>query len=325
MDYSVFIFILTLILIPIILGVIASVLYYIYDAMTTSRKGSLKNLVSRSFLSDFKKRNNIFLPEGIKNSLNYVLILYLIISLILTYIIADFVYFNTLNLKFNLVLLSFCLTIPLAFSGINHSSPQLYTTSKRYFLTFFDYYIPILLSILSLIILISSYGINLSDLSIMDILSFQNTSQIQLFDGIIPSLFIFLNPFAAIAFFTGMMGIFRTYRKDFYKENSINQKLFSKILRNVCFLSIILLFVFLFIGGGYFFNENLILNILMCSFISIIIIFALSLIDYGRPKLFIERKIWSSINLPLIFSMLALMYSIFLLFFDFSFINLILN
>ena len=262
MEYSVFVFILTLIFIPIIIGIVASILFYIYDTLTTTHKGSLKNLVSRNFLSDVKKRKNILFQDGIKNSINYILLLYFGISLLLTYLVADFLIFNSLNLKFNVIIILFCFILPLIFSGINYSSQQLYKSSKYFFQTLIEYYVPIVLSILSIFILLYSYGIDLSELSLGDISSFQNTSQIRIFEGIFPALFLIINPFAALSFFTCMMGIFRTYRKESYKVNSINIKLFSKVLRNICFLGIILLFVFIFLGGGYFFNQNLFSNLL---------------------------------------------------------------
>jgi len=325
MDYSVFVFILTLILIPITIGILASILFYIYDALTTSHKGSLKNLVSRHYLSDLKKKKNIFLQDGVKNSVNYVLFLYLVVSLLLTYLVADFLIFNTLNLKFDVIIILFCLIIPLVFTGINYTSNQLYRSSKEFFKTLLDYYIPIVLSLLSIFILLYSYGIELSELSIDNISSFQNSAQIRVFNEMVPALFLIINPFAAIAFFTSMMGLFRTYRRDFYRNNSINEKLFSKILRNICFFGIVLLFVFLFIGGGYFFDQNLLMNLIMCALVSLFLIIIISIIDYGRPKIFIDRKIWNSINIPLIFSILAVLYSIILLFVNFSFITLILN
>ena len=298
MDYSAFVFILTLIFIPIVIGILASILFYIYDALTTSHKGSIKNLGSKRFLSVFKKKKKIFLPDGVKNGLNYVLLLYFVSSLLLTYIVADFLIFNTLNLEFDVIIILFCLVIPLIFSGINYTSNQLYRSSKEFFKTLLDYYAPIVLSLISIFILMYSYGIDLSELSLDSISSFQNSAQIRLFNEMVPALFLIINPFAAIAFFTGMMGIFRTYRRDFYRSNSINEKLFSKILRNICYFGIVLLFVFLFIGGGYFFDQDLLMNLIMCTLISLFLIIIISIIDYGRPKLFIVRKIWSSINIP---------------------------
>jgi len=308
MDYSIFVFIIKLIFIPILIGLISALFYYIYLSITSSCRIDLSSIKTFSFI---KKNKNLFLENGIKNCFNYVLCLYFIVAIILTFLIGDVLYYNALGLNFDLIIILFCILIPLIFSGINYKSQDLLNPSKEFFSTIIEYYVPILLSILSILIILGHYSIDLSGLTISNITDFQNNSKINLGITEIPAFFLIINPFAAVAFFTGIMGGFRTYKKEFYINNKINQKLFSKILRNVSFFAMNSLFVLLFMGGGHFFSNNHRLwNVVSCILTTFILILIISLIDYGRPKLFIERKIWNFINIPLLFSILSVIYSI---------------
>jgi len=320
MDYSFLIFLIILIIVPIIILFISSILFYIYDILTSSNKSVIKDRNLRSNI-----RKNLFFKQERRMTLNLIILIYLILAIFLTYIIADILYFNILNLKLNIILIIFCLIIPVFFSGINYKSQKIYFASKELFKITFDYFIPILLSILSLIILLLGFGLDLSELNLLDIKNFQLNSQLKMIDLIFPALFIIINPFAAIAFFSGVIGIIRTYRGDIYNSNKINQKIFSKFLRNVSSFALILLFIFLFIGGGYFYRDFIIANLIMFIIICIVSIILISLIDFDRPKLFIERRIWNFINIPMLFSIIALVYSILFLFFNNSLIFLVLN
>ncbi|MHA1293915.1 MAG: hypothetical protein ACTSQJ_14755 [Promethearchaeota archaeon] len=272
--------------------------------------------LSSKLLLDIRK--NLFFNQEKKYILNFIILIYIIIAILLTYVITDFLITDLFKFKINIILIFFLIFIPSGiFSSIYFKNQQISSKSKEFFSSIWDYNIPILLSILSIYILMLGYGKDISNLSTLEIVQLQQNSRIDIFKIVIPAFFIIINPFAAIAYLTGIIGIFRTYRHENYINNELNQKIFTKILRNVSFFFLISLFLIIFIGGGgVFFIENIFINLLLFIFIYLVFTFFIALIDSNRPKLFIERKILNYFNVPIIFSLLAIFYSLFLLYFN---------
>ncbi len=317
-------FLIILVLMPLLILAIGSILFYLYEFLTNAIITNTREQPLFKRFTDIRER--LFFKQDDKLILNILIVIYLLTALFLAFIIIDyfnltFIIMNFYNfpifkVNLDLIIILFCLIMPLLFTGINYTNEQLSLSSKNFFNIIINYYLPIIFSILSIIILLWNYEINLKLLNIEDIMSFQNTSYIKFNELRFPAYFIIINPFAAVAFFTGMIGIFRTYRSESFVNNELNQKSFSKILRNTSFFVLILIFVLLFLGGGNIFDQNIQLNTLVSLFIILIIIIIIILIDYDRPKLFIERKL-GGLTIPLIFSILSIIYSIFLTNFDF--------
>jgi hypothetical protein len=267
-----------------------------------------------NLFADFRK--NIFFKKEGNFILNLVIVLYLTAAIFLTFLIMDILLYNVFELNFNILLILFCLILPLIFTGLNYKSQQLSSSSKFFFNNIFDYYIPIILSVLSLILFLIGEGFSLTNLNFTDFIDKQIIPSIKLYDVILPAFFIIINPFSAIAFLTGLIGIFREYRSDAYSNNKINQKFFSKILQNISIFAFIIIFVFLFLGGGYFFGQNLLANISMSISLSFLIVLIIAFIDYDRPISFIERKVGKLFSVPMVFSIISLFYTAFLLYFN---------
>ena len=56
------------------------------------------------------------------------------------------------------------------------------------------------------------------------------------------------------------------------------------------------------------------INISFCLGIIVLI----AVIDNGRPKLFVERDLWNYITVPMFFAILAILYSCFIILFNFG-------
>ncbi len=311
MDYFLFNSIGLLLVFLLLILIVSSLLFHFYFYISCSHKELTKTKLRGNFLSDIRK--NFFFKKEEQVLLNIILILYLLITIFLTFFIVDIYFFGLYELKFDLVLILICLFIPIFFSGVNYKSYQLNLSSKSFFSNIFNYFIPIILSIFSLIIFLLGQGFNLENLNLTYLIDLQIITSIKVNEILLPALFIIINPFSAIAFLTGLLGIFRMYRSDGFINNKINQKSFSKILRNISLFIFTVLFVFLFFGGGYFFGQNFPANISMNLIICVIIIIIIAFLDYERPQMFIERKVGKIFNIPMIFSIISLIYSAFLI------------
>ncbi|MHA1272412.1 MAG: hypothetical protein ACTSQS_03150 [Promethearchaeota archaeon] len=165
------------------------------------------------------------------------------------------------------------------------------------------------MSILSIYLILGIYESSLH-FSLIEILTFQNIRKMIICNNYeLNAFFFFLNPFACLAFFTSIIGIYRSYKRDFYKLNILNQKLFTKILRTCISFTFLLLFLIIFFDGILIFN-NLILDFGLIFVITLILAIIIAFIDADRPQSFVERTAWKSINVPLLLSLLAIFYSI---------------
>ncbi|MHA1149999.1 MAG: hypothetical protein ACTSR8_17315 [Promethearchaeota archaeon] len=313
MEYSLFSNIILIIIIPFIIMSLGTIFYSIYAFLVNPHKDLQLKWTKLKNFNNLKR--NFFIKEEDSITENFIICIYLTFAIILAFLIANGFEYGTFQIKFNLILIVFLIFLPFLFAGFSYKSHQLYSTSKEYFKVIFGYFLPLIISIISIFILLIGYGIILTELSISELITIQNYFTIHIAGITFPAYFIILNPFAAIAFITAMMGVFRTFKSKIYNENKLNQTIFAKILRNITFLAIGLLFVFLFLGGG-FFSQYKFFNFISCILITFGLILVVALIDNDRPKLFIERDIWNYINVPIFFSLLAVLYSFILITFN---------
>ena len=157
MDYDLFIFTFIQLVLPFFVFIISSLFYRLYTLISSSHKDFNKNnsifLSNRKEYFFFKKEKNAFL--------NIILILYLVIAIIFSFLIADILYYNNFDLKLDLVIILFLIILPISFSGITYKSTQLNFISKNFFKMIIELYVPIILSILSLILFLLVVGFNI--------------------------------------------------------------------------------------------------------------------------------------------------------------------
>ncbi|MGQ4874697.1 MAG: hypothetical protein ACP6IY_11565 [Promethearchaeia archaeon] len=230
-------------------------------------------------------------------------------TILFSYIIVGVYYKNIRIIQSDLLMIFFIFIIYSLFLVLSYNSTQLKLISHELFKYHFSYILSIILSILSIYLLLVIYESNLY-FSLTEILTFQNSKKITLYENYELNAFLFfLNPFAGLAFFTSIIGIYRSYKRDFYKLNILNQKIFTKILRRCISFTFLLLFLIIFFGGTIIFN-NLILDFGLIFMITLLLSIIVAFIDADRPQSFVERTIWKSINVPLLLSLLAIIYSI---------------
>ncbi len=287
--------------------VISIVIFLTYDKIANlNQKSSIERMRATFKLNSFydylifEKKNEMFY--------NLVLILYFIITLTLAFFLANSFSENIIDyIELDFILMFFFITIPMIlFIGILHKSQEISKSSKGLFLEIFYFIVSMLSSILSVVIIL--IDIEVSYISLSNIANFQLEHSFEFLNTKIPALFILINPIAALSFFMGLIMIFRIYRNKDYNKFELNQKFFSILLRDVSCFTLVLMFIFIFLGGGLYYT-NPIFNFLICSVISAVLIILLALIDFNRPKIFIEKKIVKSYNPILINSILSLLYS----------------
>ena len=313
MDYSWVLVMVKLLIVPVILITIASLYFWIYELLTSSYKKSSNQTSPLNSL--ILRRDRFFFEGGFKNVYNYVLVLYLIYGFFLAFLIAGI--FRIIDFVVNLeliLLLGFLLLPYLLFSGLPYKGQDL-ITFKNLIKEIANYAIPLILSMLSVfMILQAKEGMDLIDLKMTDLIHYQINSSIKPFSIKLPALILFINPFAAIGYCFSTLGIFRGYHSNFFEQNELNKKLPSKLLRNIIFLIFASLFIMIFLGGGLLFYENLYLNLLIVASLVLLFVVCLSLLDRDRPHIFIEKKLFNRINIPLLFSIIALIYSVIIIY-----------
>ncbi len=311
MEYTIFLIGLTLILIPLVISCLGSLLFYLYVYLTNTHKMVFKE---SSFISLSNLKTKILFDKEKKRNWNIILFVYLGLTILLSYLISNWFFIFVFQFEIDIILVLFSLIIPFIFVGISYKSKEISSISVNLFKNIMTYYIPLILSILSIIIALYGISGNIENLSIINVINFQNSGQFRLYGIPFPRYFLFLNPFAAAAYFTSLLGIFRIYKSGLYGSIDLNQKLFSKLFRNMSFLTLISLFISIFLGGGKFFDQIL-MNLPVIIIISLTFLVILSLIDGDKPKLFIERNLWNSLNIPMILSIISVLYSLFLIYF----------
>ena len=248
-----------------------------------------------------------------KNYFRLIFVVNIIIIFILSLSVSQILFFPGTSPKFNFLVYCFVLIVPMLFSGLYYNNIKRYYASRKYFSVLFSNILPLFLSILSILIQYSIlYGNFKQNFTIEDLINFQRNNSIKINTIEIPAFFILLNPLAGFAYFVSLIGIFRMYKSNVFKNNLINRHITSKILRNLSMFMYVLLLMSIFIGGGLS-NEIFPLGHSFVNiFFIIVIFFIVGIMEHGKPEMFGEKKV---LNIPLICAFFSLIYSIILVFF----------
>ncbi len=316
------IFIIKIVVTPFIVLVFSALFYNIYIIITDPHKLFFKNSNLRNLFRSNAKRVGRTETSGIHKNLIFEIILILTIILLLYFIPFDFG-LGYSNFIFDLISIILLLFVPSILILFYSKGANLLHDPIEYAKRIFSLMLPLIISVISLFVLIE-YTIGISTIiDFSSILNFQLNNSIQFLYFRIPALFVFLNPFATLSFLVSTMGIIRYNRM---LEFDVNGYKFSKIhflINQLSFFAIISMITALFFGGGYYFGQDLLLNVFLFIVYCLILTLLISYLDYGRPIVKVEKnKINLFKNFAFIFSMTSLVFSFIIVSFDLPFIEL---
>lgn len=311
-----------LILTPFIAFIFSALFYYIYLLITDPHKIFFKSSNFKLILHFRSKKNNLSAFSK-QNKITTFSILLSLSIIVLLYLIPFNYGLGFSNIIYDLVSIIFLLLIPSILIIIYSNKMILIQNPIKYVKGIFSLILSSVISIISLFLIIVYSSSNSSIIDFSTILNYQTNNVIQFLDIRLPALFVFLNPFAMISFFTCILGIIR---HDRTLNHNINGKNHNKILffaKQTNFFALICIFITLFFGGGFLFGQDLLLNVFSFLVFCLILTILISYLDFGKPKSYIEEKGKNNFkNKSFILSLLAIIYSFIILLIDFPFIEL---
>ncbi|MHA1237772.1 MAG: complex I subunit 1 family protein [Candidatus Odinarchaeia archaeon] len=237
-----------------------------------------------------------------------------------------------------IIVLYMFVSIPLSLvvSGTISTSPWGVLGSIREVLMTLSYELPFLFGIFSIALM---YGLPNAtfaglvpllpgSLSIWDIVRFQGTYTLNILGFKIPAFFLILNPFAAVAVISSLIGKLGIKPMDIpdaevevvsgaYTEYTGKLLGVYEIVKIFLFFEAITLFIDLFIGGGilwydYFGIPSLVWNAILFTAEAVVIIFILSIIHVANPRFRSDQAFAWYMRWPLILSLIGLFWPYFL-------------
>jgi formate hydrogenlyase subunit 4 len=218
-----------------------------------------------------------------------------------------------------LILITISLLFALTSVASNH--PTKINTAKNWINTTLMYYLPIIISIISIISQYSAFESNPATIpSYLDILNFQISYEITFWGLKLPALFIFLNPFSAISVISAVTGILRKKKLENPKNEPLNtwdlsdeyngRHLFLLILeQNMKLFIYAMIFLSLFLANGSFLNLHPIYLLLIQLLFALVFIIVLGWIGKGKPRTSLERGIAWYIRSPFVFAVLGIIWA----------------
>lgn len=198
-----------------------------------------------------------------------------------------------------------------------------------------EYSFSLILSVVSILFLMGHYlGDRTLILNFQDIITFQTTHSLEIFGVTLPALFVFLNPFAFLAFLSAIIGYFRDTNLDIDsdeeqirywnpdKEYTGRKYLLILFAKCIEFVLLLTLPISLFFGSGLI-HDNVYANIASYVLILFLLLLIVSFVGHGKPRTGADRKILYFIRTPLLLAFLSLAFTFYIIYFDVPFVNLI--
>jgi formate hydrogenlyase subunit 4 len=219
-----------------------------------------------------------------------------------------------------ILILPFIMAIPLLYImfALSSSHASRIQTSKELASHITNYFLPLVISMISLFITIYRYNPELVFFNFNDIIEFQKGSLIS--GSSIPRLFLFVNPFAFLTVISVITGYYREKNLDVLQTNEaqtrwhIESEFNGRPLALIEFAKSIQFFlmvglIFPLYLGGLWSNDNMVLNFLTFIGVSILIILLIANIGRARPRTKFDRTIVNWIRTPFLFAFLSIIYA----------------
>jgi NADH:ubiquinone oxidoreductase subunit H len=191
-----------------------------------------------------------------------------------------------------------------------------------------EYFLPMIISVLSILFLV---GYLMGDpnkiINTSEIIQFQIDNQITAFGITVPALFLFINPFAFIAFVFSVIGYLRETNLDISEdeeqmrywnpEKEFTGRRQFLILAGKCVELVLLISlpISLFIASGQL-TDNIIWNNLLYYLLLFGMLIIIASIGRGKPRTWIDRKMLFFIRTPLFISLLGLALTFLIIYVD---------
>lgn len=264
-----------------------------------------------------KSKDSLLLDPILSKIMPYMAILFSLVALslfpILNSSIEYKIYFGP---EFIIIILIFLMLINL-FMVIISQHPNRIQNSKEIISKMVNYLLPIILALIAIKITLTRN--NVTVFSFYTIIDYQNNAILTIFGYTLPSIFLFMNPFSFIAFISSIIGLNRETNLDALPKESIRAWNFMEeihgtsrglfeLSKSISFF-ILISFLFPIYLGNLWYGENGFVNILIIIALDLIVIYIISIIGKGKPRIFLDRKILNFIRTPFLFAVLSILWA----------------
>ncbi len=328
-----FFFIVQLLLVPIIIIALGSFMYNLYEFINRVKTRLFPRFPLQTYKQWYEMLRRSSSPSNkIKGTVAYLYpFVFLVFGILISWLLPLGIVSPYANHPLSLILiLFFFIVIPImrSYMVISSDHEQNITVAKKDIKKTAEYFLPILISILSILFLMGHFlGDHDRIVNITDIIAFQTSATLNILGITVPALFMFLNPFAFLAFISAVIGYMRDTNLDidpdeeqvryWNPEKEFTGRRFLMILIGKCIelIFLISLPISLFIGSGQI-SDNIFLNSFVYFALLLALLLIIALIGHGKPRTFIDRKILYFVRTPFFLALLSIAFTFFIINFD---------
>ncbi len=336
------IFILQLIIVPIIIITLGSFMFNLYEYINRVKTRLFPRFPLQTYKQWYEMLRRASSPSNkIKGAVAYLYpFVFLVFGILITWLIPLGIVSPYANHPLSLILiLFFFIVIPImrAYMVISSDHEQNITVAKKDIKKTAEYFLPILISILSILFLMGHFlGDHSKIVNITDIIAFQTSASIEVLGIKVPAFFIFLNPFAFMAFISAIVGYMRDTNLDidpdeeqvryWNPEKEFTGKRYLMIIIGKCIelIFLISLPISLFIGSGQI-SDNIFLNSFVYFALLFVVLLIIALIGHGKPRTIVDRKLLYFVRTPFFLALLSIAFTFYIINFDIPMIALYIN
>ena len=335
-------FILELIILPLIIIALGSFMFNIYEYINRVKTRIFPRFLMQIYKQWAEMISRPSTPSNkIKGLVSYLYpFVFLACGILISWLIPLGLVSPFANHPLSLILiLFFFIIIPIirAYMVISSDNEQNITVAKKDIKKTAEYFLPILISVISLLYLLSHfYNDNDRIFNITDFIAFQTSASIEILGITHPALFIFLNPFAFLAFISAIIGYMRDTNLDidpdeeqvryWNPEKEFTGRRYLMILIGKC-IELVFLISFpitLFLASGQF-STNILINAAYYFALLFILLLIIAIIGHGKPRTFVDRRILYFVRTPFFLALLSIAFTFFVINFDIPFVSLAFN